>query len=144
MKVLLCLIATAISCLGASWEEKVVAAVIMGEARGEGRVGMIAVGEVIYQRTIERDQTPITVVSAKGEFSSKNGRTAAQMVRKYSKLQEYSTALEVARMVCREPHKFPGITKKANSFDNKRGKPWWAESAVKVAVIGNHAFYRVP
>lgn len=144
MKLLLCLLLAVASARAASWEVKVVAAVIMGEARGEGRLGMIGVGEVIHQRCIERNKTPITVVTDKGEFSSKIGRTAAQMVQRFSKYPEYAVALEVARLVCYSPEKLPGITKHANAFDHKNGHPWWAEGAVKVAVINNHAFYILP
>ena len=144
MKVLLCLIATAVSCLGATWEEKVVAAVIAGEARGEGDRGMTAVGEVIHQRCIERNQTPIQVVTARNEFTSKVGLTAEQVVRKYAKEKGYVKALEVANIVCNDPGRLPGITNKANAFDHKKARPWWAKKGKKVAVIGNHAFYRIP
>lgn len=128
----------------ATWEEKVVAAVIMGEARGEGESGMIAVGEVIHQRSVERHQTPVRVVTDKGEFASKVGKTAVQMVQSYSKERGYATALRVAHLVCHCPDKLPGITKSANYFDNKGRHPWWASSGVRVATIGNHVFYRVP
>ncbi len=117
---------------------------IMGEARGEGRSGMIGVGEVIHQRSIERHQTPVRVVTSKGEFASKDGKTSEQMVRSFSKMREYRTALEVAHLVCRRPDKLPGITKSANYFDNKGRHPWWAAHGVQVATIGNHVFYRVP
>lgn len=143
MKVLLCLLVTAASCLGATWQEKVVAAVIAGEARGEGRQGMIAVGEVIRQRCSERKQTPFQVVTARNEFTSKVGLTAEQIVRKYAKEPGYVTALGVANLVCNDPGRLPGITHQANAFDNKSAKPWWAKGLKPVAVIGNHAFYRL-
>jgi spore germination cell wall hydrolase CwlJ-like protein len=143
MKVLLCLIATAASCLGATWEEKVVAAVIAGEARGEGRAGMVAVGEVIRQRCSERKQTPFQVVTARNEFTSKVGLTATEIVRRYGREDGYATALDVASMVCKYPNRLPGITHRANSFDSKTAKPWWARGHKPVAIIGNHAFYRI-
>lgn len=144
MKVLLCLIATMASCLGASWEVNVVAAVIAGEARGEGRTGMIAVGEVIRERCIERKQTPFQVVTARNEFTSKVGLTAVQVVRRYSAEQGYATALEVANLVCNDPEGLPGITHHANAFDKKTAKPWWAKGKKPVVIIGNHAFYKIP
>lgn len=128
----------------ATWEEQVVAAVITGEARGEGRQGMVAVGEVIRQRSSERKQTPYQVVTTRKAFSSKGGMTSVQTVRRYSKEPEYATALEVAKLVCRTPERLPGITRQANAFDGKHRNPWWARKAKRVAVIGNHAFYRLP
>jgi spore germination cell wall hydrolase CwlJ-like protein len=143
MRILLVLM-LAMPCLhAASWQEQVVASVIMGEARGEGRTGMIAVGEVIRQRCCERKQTPFQVVTARKEFSSKNGCTAAQMVRRYSKIREWATALSVADLVCNSPERLPGITRQANCFDHKNGHPSWLARAELRATIGNHAFYRV-
>lgn len=143
MKTVICILLSVLSVRAATWDERVVAAVIMGEARGEGRIGMIAVGEVIRQRCVERKQSPLVVVTARGEFSSKNGKSSAQMVVKYSHLREYATALQVASMVCYRPYLLPGITKSANYFDSKRTTPWWAERAICTAIIGNHKFYRV-
>lgn len=135
------LFAAALSCSAATWEEKVVAAVIAGEARGEGFQGMLAVGEVIHQRSVNKRQAPLTVVLKPNAFSSKNGLTAEQIVEKYSSVDGYSDALVIARMVCGHPSTLPGITNKATHFAHKDCDPLWAGAGDKVAVIGNHAFY---
>lgn len=127
----------------ATWDEKVVAAVILGEARGEGRNGMVAVGEVIRQRCFERHQSPFQVVTGRNEFTSKNGQSAKQMVRRYSKEKGWAVALYVADMVCNAPQRLPGITRAANHFDNVDARPSWIGKAELRAIVGRHAFYRV-
>jgi spore germination cell wall hydrolase CwlJ-like protein len=141
MKVLLILFLSASSALAAPWNEQVIAAVLLGEARGEGKTGMIAVGEVIHQRSVETGKVPVQVVAS--GFSSRIGKTNVEMVRQYSREAAWNTALEIAQTVCQQPEKLPGITKGANAFDHRKSNPPWKRKARLVAVVKNHAFYRI-
>ena len=146
LKVCFCLLLT-LPALAQPYQEKVVAAVLMGEAWGEGERGMVAVAEVINQRSKDQDKTPLQVVThRKGSvhaFSCLSGTTPDSLVKKFSREAAYQTALKVARLVCQTPEKLPGISRQATHFTNKKERPWWAKDRKPVAVIGNHAFYKM-
>jgi len=132
-----------------TYQHRVVAAVLMGEAWGEGERGMLAVGEVIHQRAADKSLTPLQVVtkrakSGKYAFSCLNGRGPENLVKKYWKEPVFQQALVIARIVCDEPEKLPGITHGANYFTRKEEKPEWARGRKPVAVVKAHAFYRAP
>lgn len=134
--------------LGQSFEHKVVAAVLMAEAWNQGQTGMIAVAEVIHQRAVESDETPLQVVT-KGKFryrafSSLNGRTPAGLVKKFQGKADYKLALAIAVQMAQWPVNRPGITRSATHFTRKEEKPYWAKGYRPVAIIGDHAFYRLP
>lgn len=128
-------------------QEKVVAAVLMGEARGEGEQGMLAVAEVISQRSKEKRQTPLQVVTHKVKsvhaFSCLNNTTPDALVAKFQKESLYATAVRVAQTACQTPDRLPGITKQATHFSVTGKTPWWAKDQKPVAVVGRHTFYRM-
>jgi spore germination cell wall hydrolase CwlJ-like protein len=130
-----------------TYQEKAVAAVLMGEAWGEGTTGMIAVGEVVRERSVRLNRTPLKVVTARGRgvhaFSCLNGTNIDALIRKFAKVSDYQTALEIARTVCRTPEQLPGITQGATHFVLATEQPYWAEGHEPVVVIGAHAFYRL-
>jgi len=130
-----------------TYQEKVVAAVLMGEAWGEGERGMTAVAEVINQRVKDQSKTPLQVVTFHvgrlHAFSCMNRTTPERMVLKYQSEPMYQTALKVAMLACRTPEKLPGITKQATHFTRSSERPWWAKKKKAVAVIGNHSFYKM-
>jgi spore germination cell wall hydrolase CwlJ-like protein len=126
-----------------TYQEKVVAAVLLGEAWCQGRVGMVAVAEVIRQRSRERDLTPLQVVTQHKAFSCLNRTTPDRLVRRYQDEPAFAEALGVARVLCVEPHKLPGITNSANHFTRVDERPRWARGQRPVAVIRSHAFYRL-
>jgi hypothetical protein len=76
-----------------TFEQKVVAAVLMGEAWDQGQVGMLAVAEVIHQRCVETGLTPLEVVTKGGfrhrAFSCLNERSAASVVKKFSSQADF-------------------------------------------------------
>lgn len=151
--VILGLVLTSVALVGSpaylthSYQERAVAAVIMGEAWGQGKTGMVAVGEVICERSMRLGRTPYRVVTVgrKGvhAFSCLNGTTMDALIRKFSSKREYRVALEVARLVCREPERLPGVTRGATHFCLANQTPRWAEGERPVVVIGAHAFYRL-
>src|SRR5664279_2351647 len=52
-----------------TYGQRLVAAVLMGEAEGEGEAGMVAVAEVVRNRAVERGRSPLQVVCQKRAFS---------------------------------------------------------------------------
>jgi spore germination cell wall hydrolase CwlJ-like protein len=131
-----------------SYQEKAVAAVLMGEAWGEGTLGMTAVGEVIRERANRLKRTPLRIVTTGKNgfhaFSCLNGTDIDALIGKFEKAPEYRKALKVSRMVCRFPSQLPGITHGATHFVISTELPYWAEGYEPVVVIGAHAFYRLP
>lgn len=130
-----------------TYQERVVAAVLMGEAWGEGERGMIAVAEVINQRSKDQSKTPLQVVTFHvgkvHAFSCLNGTTPERLVGKFQKERVYQTALKIAHVACAAPETLPGLTKHATHFTRTTEKPWWARKHKAVAIVGNHSFYKM-
>lgn len=124
-----------------TYGQRVVAAVLMGEARGEGEVGMTAVAEVIRNRAVEQARSPLEVVCQKGAFSCLNGKTPEQLCRLYDRSPLFKTALRIAKTVYNSPEKLPGTTRGATFYDHKGATPPWLSEVRLVAIIGQHAFY---
>lgn len=137
----------AIPAVAQTYEEKIVASVLMGEAWGEGERGMTAVAEVISQRSKLRNRTPVQIVTARSgkihAFSCMNGTSPERMVLKYRDEPVFALALKIAHIVYTKPESLPGITKQATHFTRSTEKPWWAKNKKAVAVIGSHSFYRM-
>ncbi len=127
---------------GATYGQKVVAAVLLAEARGEGETGMVAVAEVIRRRADQQGVSPLSVVKP-GAFSSLNGKSHDQIVKEFEKHPLFPQAVRIARTTYNEPQKMRNITRGATHFTNKKETPYWAVNQTPVAVIGNHAFYRL-
>ena len=126
-----------------TYEEKAVAAVLIGEAGGEGKTGMTAVAEVILCRAREKQWTIREVIGFPLAFSCLNETTVEALIRKNSSHKRYSEALQIARRMLRSPASFQNITRGANHFEIKTRTPGWAKGRKPVAVIGRHAFYRL-
>lgn len=123
---------------------KVIAAVIVAEAGGEGENGMSAVAEVIRERGQRLKMTPFQVVSAKKAFSCLNSTSPARLIRKQQQQEKvYAYALALADCLYHAPQNLPNATNKATHFTRKEEKPYWAKGHKPVAVIGAHAFYRL-
>ena len=127
----------------ATYGQKVVAAVLLAEARGEGETGMVAVAEVIRRRADQQGVSPLLVVKP-GAFSSLNGKTHDEIVKEFHRHPLFPQALRIARTTYNEPQKLQNITRGATHFTHKKETPYWAVNQTPVAVIGNHAFYRLP
>lgn len=126
----------------ATYGEQVVAAIIMGEARGEGIEGMIAVGEVIWERAKIKRTVPRKIATEPKQFSCLNGTSIDSLIKKYSKHKEWAQAITVAEAVYNHPWKLPGLTKGATHYNVN--VPYWARGKRPSAVIGNHIFWRMP
>jgi spore germination cell wall hydrolase CwlJ-like protein len=133
----------------ATYEQRVIAAVIAGEAANQGRAGMVAVAEVIHQRVLESGWTPFRVVTHGNRrgiyaFSCLNKTTPPALVRKWHLEPAYAIALELAQLVMEDPDRLPDTTRSANFFTRRGENPEWARGRKPVVVIKNHEFYRIP
>ena len=138
------------SLYAATYEHRVIGAVIAAEASNQGRAGMVAVAEVIHQRVAESGWTTFQVVThgnrreGKYAFSCLNRTTPTALVKKWQRDPAYDTALELAQLLCEAPEKLPDTTRSANFFKRSGAKPEWARGRNPVVVIKDHAFYRIP
>jgi spore germination cell wall hydrolase CwlJ-like protein len=79
-----------------TFEDAVVAAVIIGEATSEGTVGMTAVMHTIHNRSKERRQSYYEVVTAKSQYSCINGQDPKRYAQKKMYDINYAEALQLA------------------------------------------------
>lgn len=145
--IILCLYGLQVGAQAATYEERAVAAVLMGEAWSEGAAGMTAVAEVIHQRAVEKRQAPLRIISAfRGRihaFSCLNGTTLSRLIWKFDEESDYQKALQLAQVTCQTPARLPGLAKSANHYTRTTERPYWAKGHRPVAIIGRHAFYRL-
>ncbi len=126
-----------------SYEQKAVAAVLMGEARGEGEKGMTAVAEVIHQRAKIWDASALWVVTRPKHFSCLNDTSLSRLIGRFRDHSRFPTALKIAKTMLSEPQRLPGLTRGATHFATITSSPYWTEGQRPVAVIGNHVFYKL-
>jgi spore germination cell wall hydrolase CwlJ-like protein len=138
------IVCLAAPCEGASFDERLVAAVLTAEAGGEGVAGMMAVGEVIANRARDRRMVPGRVVLQAYQFSPLNGINPQQLILRYEKATPYPEALRIAKLVVHSPARLPGLTAGADHFESIRAPiPRWARGRTPVAVVGGHRFWRL-
>jgi spore germination cell wall hydrolase CwlJ-like protein len=114
----------------------------MAEARGEGVVGMTAVGEVIANRARKRQIPPGLVVQEAYQFSPLNRTTPYALVSRYENMPLYREALRIAKTVIQTPAKLPGLAAGGDHFEHIRAPvPRWARGRRPVAVVGGHRFW---
>ena len=129
-------------CGAASFDQRLVAAVLMAEAQGEGIVGMTAVGEVIANRSAKRRKPPGLVVREAHQFSPLNRTTPRELVSRYEKMPLYQEALRIANTVIQTPAALPGLTAGADHFEHIGAPtPYWARGRTPVAFVGRHRFW---
>lgn len=148
-----------------TFNERIVALTILGEARGEGKCGMYAVGCVIQKRASERNLTPVKVCLQPKQFSiwngveRGNGLIGLKPLIKESELHylwkspSMRYARELARAICQGRELDQKFTASANHYYakwTKEGKkkvltkkPYWTKGKKPVKIIGNHVFYRL-
>ena len=125
-------------------ERQVIASVLCAEAASEGKIGILAVAEVIYTRTQAYSVSPLSVVLKKGAFTCLAKSTPSKLYTRWSKTKMYPVALGVSLTLCREPSKLTRMTNRATHYTRKEEKPYWSKGRRPVATIGAHAFYRLP
>ena len=129
-------------CEAATFDERLIAAVLMAEAQGEGVAGMTAVGEVIATRARIRRLTPGLVVREPYQFSPLNRVKPRALISRYERMPLYREALQIAGTVSRNPDRLPGLTAGADHFEHIQAPlPRWARGRKPVAIVGNLRFW---
>ena len=127
--------------------ERIVALTLLGEARGEGNMGMYAVGCVIQKRADERNLTPAKVCRQPYQFSIWNAGKGK--VKKESELYylwkspSAPYARQLARHICKGHRLVQKTTGNANHYCTLECNPYWAKKRKPVKIIGNHKFYKL-
>jgi len=124
-----------------TYGQRIVAAVLMGEAEGEGEAGMLAVAEVVRNRAVERGRSPLQVVCQKRAFSCLNGKTPEQLYQEHCRSPLFKVALRIAKTLYNSPEDLPGTTQGATFYDHRGATPPWLSEVRQVAIIGQHVFY---
>ncbi len=125
-----------------TFEQKAVAALLVAEAGIEKEPGMVAVAEVIRNRAREKNKTPLQIVRQHRIFSSLNGKSLTQLIRKEELHPQFAAALGIAAVLLSHPETLPNTTRNATHFDSVARRPYWAADAKVTTTIGRHRFYR--
>lgn len=119
-------------------DREVIALTLLGEARGEGEIGMRAVGSVIANRASERHQSIRTVCLQPYQFSCWLGKGVAV---KLLKSREGVIAGKLADAMLNK--RLCDVTSGANHYCRFDCHPNWADPDLMVMRLGNHCFYRL-
>ncbi len=125
--------------------EKYVASVIVLEAGGEGRMGMIAVTNVIGNRAFKKygrknDLTLFKIASQKWQFSCTNGKTVAQVIARGKKHLMFAYALQLVRRM--ENNGLTDITDGALYYHTVNVFPKWDGTMIRTCRINHHVFFK--
>ena len=136
-------------------DEEVVAITLMGEARGEGEMGLYAVGCVIQKRAQERKLT-LAQVCLQSKIN-KNGVRVWQFscwkdkpyIETMKRLLEANTeqakyAKMLARAICKGHMLAQHFTGNANHYHASYVTPYWIKGYKPTKIIGKHLFYKIP
>ena len=110
----------------------IIARTILGEARGEGLIGMALVADVIYTRSIERGLPPVQVCKEDNQFAGRSYLPDWNT-------PEARTAINLAILVYKRVDVVKGVSH--NHFWNGES-PHWATNARKFT-WKNHTFCRI-
>tara|TARA_R100000808_G_C2155335_1_gene167544 strand:+ start:15362 stop:15823 length:462 start_codon:yes stop_codon:yes gene_type:complete len=130
-----------------TYEERICALTILGEARGEKQIGMYAVACVIRKR-MEQDNISADKVCLKPyqfeTWSAGKGKVKKERELYYLwKSKSMMYARQLARHVCRSDIKLIDITEGADHFMRVDCNPDWIKGKKPVTIIGNHKFFRL-
>lgn len=131
-------------------DEQIVAATLLGEARGEGRCGVYAVACVIQQRSINRNMSPAKICLQKNQFSCwKVGNKQLTLLEANKKYYNQGGPIMYARQLARAIVKKRPLDRtfvgNADHFiaTSLKNKPSWAKKEKITTIIGNHTFYKL-
>jgi len=135
--ILLFSLLVSLNTLGSVNSNKLVAAVLIAEAGGEGKVGINAVFEVIETRGKIRKKPLSEIVTEKFQFSclNKYRNDHQTFINRNKKHPMFNYALWVV-------NNYKGnITKGANFYHTKTVSPSWSKGYEPIVIIGNHKFF---
>lgn len=117
-------------------QEKVIAATILAEARGEGKAGMYGVACVIQQRAVNKKITAEKVCLQKAQFSCNNNGVQYNLL----DLPEAEYAMFLAKNLTRLDLTFVG---NATHYHTKNVAPNWSKGKTPTKEIRNHKFFKL-
>ena len=144
MKIIILLLALCASVVYSqelTYDQKIVAMTIVGEARGEGKLGMYAVGAGIAQRVIAWKKTPAQVCLKKSHFScwNPNDPNRAKLPRLLNTPEgKYAKQLAVHLYSLNRAH-----FGYADHYCHVKQNPYWIKGEKTITVIKNHKFYKL-
>ena len=144
MKIIILLLALCASVVYSqelTYNQKIVAMTIVGEARGEGKLGMYAVGAVIAQRVIAWKKTPVQVCLKKSQFScwNPNDPNRAKLPKLLNTPEgEYAKQLAVHLYSLDRAH-----FGYADHYCHVKQNPYWIKGEKTITAIKNHKFYKL-
>ena len=122
---------------------QLVAATLILEAGGEGREGLMAVWEVVWQRAKLRRLTPRGVVPQRKPFSCLQSITPGRAIATAQKHPMWRHAWGIVSAPPVLPDMEP-LTLGADHYHATTIKPpFWADKAKKTVTIGRHTFYKL-
>ena len=107
---------------------------IYHESRGEPVAGQVAVAHVTWERAKQSVEQLCNVVWSPNQFSWTASPASVSDKKSYEQAMKIATGVVTGRIKNPVPM--------ATHFHTKSVRPMWRRSADKVAVIGNHVFYR--
>ncbi len=114
-----------------------IAAVLMGEARGEGEEGLRAVAQVVRNRGGD----PLMQVLRRRQFSCLNGTTIEKLTYKMKREKGWKLAQRIAEQLLSNPEQLGDETKGAKFYERTGHRAFWTARFRKVATVGNHDFF---
>lgn len=122
----------------------VLARTAWGEARGEGRTGMIAVINVVINRVKSRKwpNDIMSVCQQALQFScwNANDPNRSKLISVTMANPTFLMAMELAQSAIKG--ELADITNGANHYHEQSIMPFWAKGRSPVATIGRHRFYK--
>ena len=134
-------------------EQRIVAMTILGEARGEGEVGMYAVACIIAQRSIAWKQTPMQVCLKDWQFSCWNKNDPNR--KKLPSLLNTPQAAYAKRLAVNLNTLQRDFIKYADHYCHINKNPFWSYKTItrkgkkikipikSLVVINRHKFYKL-
>ena len=123
----------------------VLARTAWGEARGEGRTGMIAVINVVINRVKGKQWANdiVSVCQQALQFSCWNATdpNRDKMMNVTVADPSFAIAMELSQTAIKG--ELSDITNGANHYHEQSIMPFWAKGRSPVATIGRHRFYRI-
>lgn len=136
-----CALLTTLAATAAPRPVEVVAAVLVAEAGGERDAArsMKAVREVIQMRAYEQKRTEVAIATAPKQFSCLNRITPARLVAISRQHPRWTEAVRLASAPVKQ-----ATVWHATHYHSVTVRPSWAAGQRPVAIVGSHAFYRLP
>ena len=124
-------------------QQELLAGLLLGEAGGEGREGMIAVYQVLLNRSAILQKHPILVAKESKQFSILNDMSIEELTQKMKSHEKWFLAMEILE----SPGGMPGgkrvVGDSTHYYNSKKAQPNWGRGSncwVEFGEIGNHVF----